>query len=169
MIVRFIWLALCLLRYFSFARTLTTSDVNSISNKIISTFKITPQYGILLALRLNMVCFVMIKSHHVLSVIYLEAFYDLSSTMHLAMVSRLVIPVYSLIANHCFNVVIGGANGCIDFNNPDNKGLQSIIDQLHVAYEGYESIIPIADFWVLAANIIIRYASTTPATCKNHA
>ena len=47
MIVRFIWFTLCLLRYFTFARTLTTSDVNTISNKIISTFKITPQYGIL--------------------------------------------------------------------------------------------------------------------------
>ena len=47
-----------------------------------------------------MAYFVMIKSPRARLVIYLEAFYDLSSTMHLAMVSRLIIPVYSLITNH---------------------------------------------------------------------
>ena len=39
----------------------------------------------------------MIKSPRVHMVIYLEAFYVLSSTIHLEMVSRLVIPVYRVI------------------------------------------------------------------------
>ena len=44
-----------------------------------------------------MAYYVTIKSPRVLLVIYLEAFCDLSSTMHLEMVSRLIIPVYNVI------------------------------------------------------------------------
>ena len=107
----------------------------------------------------------MIKLHHALLDICLEVFCDLHFTMPLAMVSS-----FSIIVFACFSsllkYVIGGANGCIDFTNSDNSGLQIAVDQLQPIYLKYASIISRADFWVLAANVVILYASTAPTSCK---
>ena len=70
-------------------------------------------------------------------------------------------------SHRCFVIIIGGANGCIDFNNPDNSGIQTTVNQLQPIYLKYESNISRADFWVLAANVVILYASTAPNSCKH--
>ena len=63
---------------------------------------------------------------------------------------------------------IGGPNGCIDFiNTSDNKGLESVVAQLQPIYTQYAALYPglsRADFWVIAANTVVKYASTTPAS-----
>ena len=122
-----------------------------------------------------MVYFVTIKSPRVLLVICLEVFYDLPFTMLQAMVSSFkyksvlmyretMVYMYS---HRCIVVIIGGANGCIDFINPDNNGIQTTVNRLQPIYLKYESNISRADFWVLAANVVILYASTAPTSCKH--
>jgi hypothetical protein len=62
----------------------------------------------------------------------------------------------------------GGPNGCIDFNTGDNNGLQDVVASLDSIYttNNLGSIISKADFWVLAGNTAIQYATTTPANQK---
>jgi len=57
----------------------------------------------------------------------------------------------------------GGMNACIDFNTPDNNGLQEIVGQLAEIYAPFSSKISKADFWLLAANTAVIFA-TTPTT-----
>lgn len=57
----------------------------------------------------------------------------------------------------------GGSNGCIDFQNSDHNGLQDIIAQLDSSRAPFASIISRADYWVLAATLAIRFASTPSA------
>ena len=61
----------------------------------------------------------------------------------------------------------GGMNGCIDFNTSDNNGLQEVVGQLDSIYTAYASKISKADFWLLAANLAIQYASTTNTSVTN--
>ena len=56
----------------------------------------------------------------------------------------------------------GGPNGCIDFTTPDNNGLQDIVALLDKIYVGFSNVISKADFWVLCANLVIKYATTEP-------
>lgn len=56
----------------------------------------------------------------------------------------------------------GGPNGCIDFTEPLNNGLQSTVNALEPIYLNFSSIISRADLWVLAANMAVLYASTVP-------
>ena len=60
----------------------------------------------------------------------------------------------------------GGPNGCIDFTKPENNGLQDIVKLLNKIYAPYANLISKADFWVLAANLVIQYATTTPPPGK---
>jgi hypothetical protein len=55
-----------------------------------------------------------------------------------------------------FHDCVGGCNGCINFNNPDNNGLKSAADTLKNIYtvnkfSGYG--VSLADFWALAATV----------------
>jgi hypothetical protein len=54
----------------------------------------------------------------------------------------------------------GGANGCVDFTERDNNGLQEVVGQLDKIYHDnhLNHIISKADFWVLAANTALRVA-----------
>ena len=54
-------------------------------------------------------------------------------------------------------------NGCIDFSEPDNNGLQTIVAQLAASWAPFSSSISRADYWVLAATLAIQYASTPAA------
>jgi hypothetical protein len=54
----------------------------------------------------------------------------------------------------------GGMNGCIDFATADNNGLQEVVGQLNKLYPPFSSKISKADFWLLAANTAIKYATT---------
>lgn len=55
----------------------------------------------------------------------------------------------------------GGMNGCIDFTTTDNRGLEEVVGQLDTLYAPFSDQISKADFWLLAANLAIRYATTT--------
>ena len=62
----------------------------------------------------------------------------------------------------------GGMNGCIDFNTSDNKGLEDVVATLDSIYTDFSSKISKADFWLLAANLAIQYASTTNSSVTNN-
>ena len=49
------------------------------------------------------------------------------------------------------NITTGGCDGCIDINNPDNKGLENVVANLEDIYqdEGFSDIISRADLWAL--------------------
>jgi len=59
-----------------------------------------------------------------------------------------------------FHDCVGGCNGCVNFNNPDNNGLQSTIDLFTSLYykNGYNKIISLADFFALATTVSISSA-----------
>ena len=75
---------------------------------------------------------------------------------------------------------MGGCNGCINFNNPDNNGLKPAVDILNTLYNnaGYSSFgASRADFWALAAWVGLTGAvrgsntqrtgkSCTPQSCS---
>ena len=61
----------------------------------------------------------------------------------------------------------GGMNGCIDFTTSDNKGLEAVVATLDTIYTDYSDKISKADFWLLAANLAIQYASTTNSSVTN--
>ena len=54
----------------------------------------------------------------------------------------------------CYNNVdiVGGCDGCLNVDNPDNAGLDIIVDDLEEVYaeNGYEAVLSRADFWALA-------------------
>ena len=55
-----------------------------------------------------------------------------------------------------FHDCVGGCNGCINFNNPDNNGLQLAVNFLTNLYNanGYKSIgVSLADYFALAATV----------------
>jgi hypothetical protein len=54
----------------------------------------------------------------------------------------------------------GGPNGCIDFNEGDNNGLQDIVATLDEFQANYAGVISKADLWVLAANLVVQFATT---------
>ena len=60
----------------------------------------------------------------------------------------------------------GGMNGCLDFTQSDHNGLTEVVAQLDDIYPAYSSKISKADFWLLAANLAIQYASTTNTTAN---
>jgi len=59
-----------------------------------------------------------------------------------------------------FHDCVGGCNGCVNFNNPDNAGLQPAVDVFTSLYykNGYNNIISLADFYALATTVSIRNA-----------
>jgi Peroxidase len=59
-----------------------------------------------------------------------------------------------------FHDCVGGCNGCINFNNPDNNGLQPAVSNLTTIYyaNGYNKIVSLADFYALAATVSITNA-----------
>ena len=52
---------------------------------------------------------------------------------------------------HVF-LFLGGCDGCLNVNNPDNAGLADLVDSLDTVYttNGYDSVLSRADFWALA-------------------
>ena len=55
-----------------------------------------------------------------------------------------------------FHDCVGGCNGCINFNNPDNAGLQPAVDLLKQVYaaNNYTNIgVSLADFFAFAATV----------------
>jgi hypothetical protein len=57
-----------------------------------------------------------------------------------------------------FHDCVGGCNGCINYENPDNAGLQAItevLDDLHSHLE-FSTIASRADFYVLSAIVGIE-------------
>ncbi len=55
-----------------------------------------------------------------------------------------------------FHDCVGGCNGCINFNNPDNNGLKPAVDALTKLYteNGYKDYgVSLADFFALAATV----------------
>jgi hypothetical protein len=74
----------------------------------------------------------------------------------------------ALLVRLAFHDAVGwdGPNGCLDFTNSDNNGLQGVVatlDSLYLA-KNYASIISKADLWSLAAHTAIAYASTKNTT-----
>ena len=55
------------------------------------------------------------------------------------------------------------SNGCIDFSEPANNGLQTIVSQLTASWLPFSAKISRADFWVLAATLAIQFSSTPAA------
>jgi len=59
---------------------------------------------------------------------------------------------------------VGGADGCIDLDSPENKGLQEAIDILEPILQKVNSnndeggVMSRADLWALAGNIMIEEA-----------
>eukprot|EP00121_Abeoforma_whisleri_P003918 Awhi_evm1s3531 len=55
-----------------------------------------------------------------------------------------------------FHDCVGGCDGCLNVNNPDNNGLQPTVSLLENAYNGNQAISDVigrADFWALAGVI----------------
>ena len=55
-----------------------------------------------------------------------------------------------------FHDCVGGCNGCINFNNPDNNGLKPAVDNLTKLYiaNGYKNIgVSLADYFAFAATV----------------
>jgi len=59
-----------------------------------------------------------------------------------------------------FHDCVGGCNGCLNFNNPDNAGLQPGVDLLTSTFysNGFDEIVSLADFFALDTTISIRNA-----------
>ena len=60
-----------------------------------------------------------------------------------------------------FHDCIGGCNGCINFNNGDNKGLELAVDTLTKLYtENHvkKENVSLADFFALAATVAVTEA-----------
>jgi len=59
-----------------------------------------------------------------------------------------------------FHDCVGGCNGCINFNNPDNAGLQPAVDVFTSIYyiNGFDKIVSLADFFALATYVSITNA-----------
>ena len=59
--------------------------------------------------------------------------------------------------NSGFHDCVGGCNGCINFDNSDNAGLEPVVTALEAAYydNGYDSIVTLADFYALATTVAI--------------
>ena len=51
-----------------------------------------------------------------------------------------------------YSDIAGGCDGCLNTDNPDNAGLDVIVDDLEEVYteNGYEAVLSRADFWALA-------------------
>ena len=61
----------------------------------------------------------------------------------------------SLLLIQGFHDCVGGCNGCINFNNPDNKGLEPAVNTLNQIYNSnnfHQFGVSRADFWALAAS-----------------
>lgn len=66
----------------------------------------------------------------------------------------------ALILRLGFHDCVGGCNGCINFNNPDNAGLQPAVSILTTSYyaNGFDKIISLADYFALATTLSIKKA-----------
>ena len=66
----------------------------------------------------------------------------------------------ALILRLGFHDCVGGCNGCINFNNPDNAGLQPGVTFLNSTYyaNGFNNIISLADFFALATTLSVKNA-----------
>ena len=72
-----------------------------------------------------------------------------------------VIENFSEVILSGFHDCVGGCNGCIKFNNPDNNGLQPVVDTLNAIYynNSFKSFgASRADFWALAASVGLSIA-----------
>jgi len=51
-----------------------------------------------------------------------------------------------------FHDCVGGCDGCLNVNNPDNAGLADLVDSLDTVYttNGYDTVLSRSDFWALA-------------------
>eukprot|EP00931_Biecheleriopsis_adriatica_P082273 TRINITY_DN556_c0_g1_i1.p1 TRINITY_DN556_c0_g1~~TRINITY_DN556_c0_g1_i1.p1 ORF type:complete len:860 (+),score=217.26 TRINITY_DN556_c0_g1_i1:58-2637(+) len=52
----------------------------------------------------------------------------------------------------------GGADGCVDLEAAENKGLESVISDLESVVQSAAGDLSRADIWILAANVAIEYA-----------
>ena len=60
-----------------------------------------------------------------------------------------------------FHDCVGGCNGCINFNNPDNNGLSLAVDTLNNIYttNNFQTFgASRADFWAMAASVALSVA-----------
>jgi len=56
-----------------------------------------------------------------------------------------------------FHDCVGGCNGCLNFNNYDNAGLEVAVDSFTSLYyaKGYNNIVSLADFFALGTVVSI--------------
>ena len=70
-----------------------------------------------------------------------------------------------------FHDCVGGCDGCLNTDNPDNAGLADIVNNLETVYEdnGYSALLSRADFWAYAAysalDIAVGNANTSCSGC----
>lgn len=57
-----------------------------------------------------------------------------------------------------FHMCVGGCDGCIDINNPDNKGLEIPIDAIAPTVTKYNGLLSRADIWSLATLVAAEEA-----------
>ena len=56
-----------------------------------------------------------------------------------------------------FHDCIGGCDGCLNFDNPDNAGLAVIVEALEKVYLEFSGLdIARADFWALASTVSVE-------------
>lgn len=58
----------------------------------------------------------------------------------------------------------GGIDGCVDISDPDNVGLELIIDELAPLVNKYKNLASRADVWAFAANVAIETAANSTVT-----
>ena len=70
-----------------------------------------------------------------------------------------------------FHDCVGGCNGCINFNNPDNNGLSKAVSTLSNLYtrNNFQSYgATLADFWAMAASVAVSAAVRTSNSQRNN-
>ena len=70
-----------------------------------------------------------------------------------------------------FHDCVGGCNGCINFNNPDNNGLSQAVNTLSNLYtrNNFQSYgATLADFWAMAASVAVSAAVRTSNSQRNN-
>ena len=64
------------------------------------------------------------------------------------------------LVNIGFHDCVGGCNGCINFNNPDNAGLDLTVAALTNTYNsnGFNAYCSLADFFAMSAVVAVQNA-----------
>ena len=67
-------------------------------------------------------------------------------------------PALATLVRLGFHHCVGGCDGCLNLNNPDNFGLEDVIEQLENLYNGLNlsSVLSRADLWTIAAMFAVE-------------